>query len=49
MDAFRKPGNMEASIKLAITTGIHLPTKTTQNKLLFLHYCGPFDCKFIKN
>jgi hypothetical protein len=34
-DAFRKPGKMEVSIKLAITTGIYLPTKTTQNKLLF--------------
>jgi hypothetical protein len=35
MDAFRKPGKMEVIIKLAITTGIYLPTKTTQNKLLF--------------
>jgi hypothetical protein len=34
-DAFKKPGKMEASIMLAITSGIYLPTKTTQNKLLF--------------
>jgi hypothetical protein len=38
MYAFRKPGKMEASIKLAITTGIYLPTKTTQNKLFFAFF-----------
>jgi hypothetical protein len=45
-DAFRKPGKMEVSIKLAITTGIYLPTKTTQNKLLFALLWG-FFCPLI--